>query len=33
MTDILIIGGGHAGAEAARIAARGGARVAMVTMD
>jgi tRNA uridine 5-carboxymethylaminomethyl modification enzyme len=30
--DILIIGGGHAGAEAARVCARGGARVAMVTM-
>jgi len=31
--DIIVIGGGHAGAEAARVAARGGARVAMVTMD
>lgn len=30
--DILVIGGGHAGAEAARVAARGGVRVAMVTM-
>jgi len=30
--DILIIGGGHAGAEAARVAARGGARVALITM-
>src|SRR5215210_9529936 len=30
--DIVIIGGGHAGAEAARVASRGGARVAMVTM-
>ena len=30
--DIIVIGGGHAGAEAARVAARGGARVAMVTM-
>jgi len=30
--DILIIGGGHAGVEAARVAARGGARVAMLTM-
>jgi len=30
--DILVIGGGHAGAEAARVAVRGGARVAMVTM-
>ncbi len=31
--DILVIGGGHAGAEATRIAARGGARVAMITMQ
>lgn len=31
--DILVIGGGHAGAEAARVAARGGARVGMVTMQ
>ena len=31
--DIIVIGGGHAGAEAARVAARGGARVAMVTMQ
>ncbi|HEX7829687.1 MAG TPA: tRNA uridine-5-carboxymethylaminomethyl(34) synthesis enzyme MnmG [Thermoanaerobaculia bacterium] len=31
--DIVVIGGGHAGAEAARIAARGGARVAMITMQ
>jgi tRNA uridine 5-carboxymethylaminomethyl modification enzyme len=30
--DIIVIGGGHAGAEAARVCARGGARVAMVTM-
>ena len=30
--DILVIGGGHAGAEAARVAARGGVRVAMITM-
>jgi tRNA uridine 5-carboxymethylaminomethyl modification enzyme len=30
--DIIVIGGGHAGAEAARVAARGGARVAMITM-
>src|SRR5688572_11842322 len=30
--DIIVIGGGHAGAEAARVAARGGVRVAMVTM-
>ncbi|HEX7155042.1 MAG TPA: tRNA uridine-5-carboxymethylaminomethyl(34) synthesis enzyme MnmG [Thermoanaerobaculia bacterium] len=31
--DILVIGGGHAGAEAARVCARGGARVAMLTMQ
>jgi tRNA uridine 5-carboxymethylaminomethyl modification enzyme len=31
--DVIVIGGGHAGAEAARVCARGGARVAMVTMD
>jgi tRNA uridine 5-carboxymethylaminomethyl modification enzyme len=31
--DIVVIGGGHAGAEAARIAARGGASVALVTMQ
>src|SRR5688572_28989948 len=31
--DILVIGGGHAGAEAARAAARGGARAAMITMQ
>ncbi len=30
--DIIVIGGGHAGAEAARVAARGGVRVAMITM-
>jgi tRNA uridine 5-carboxymethylaminomethyl modification enzyme len=30
--DIVVIGGGHAGAEAARVAARGGAKVALVTM-
>jgi tRNA uridine 5-carboxymethylaminomethyl modification enzyme len=30
--DVIVIGGGHAGAEAARIAARGGAKVALVTM-
>src|SRR5688572_30773023 len=31
--DILVIGGGHAGAEAARVAARGGARVGLITMQ
>ena len=31
--DIIVIGGGHAGAEAARVCARGGVRVAMVTMQ
>lgn len=31
--DVVVIGGGHAGAEAARIAARGGLRVAMITMQ
>jgi tRNA uridine 5-carboxymethylaminomethyl modification enzyme len=31
--DVLVIGGGHAGAEAARVVARGGLRVAMVTMQ
>ena len=31
--DVIIIGGGHAGAEAARVCARGGARVAMITMQ
>src|SRR5215213_5153325 len=30
--DVLVIGGGHAGAEAARVCARGGASVAMITM-
>ena len=30
--DIIVIGGGHAGAEAARVCARGGSRVAMITM-
>src|SRR5713226_6201924 len=33
MLDVIVIGGGHAGAEAARVCARGGIRVAMVTMD
>jgi tRNA uridine 5-carboxymethylaminomethyl modification enzyme len=32
MFDVIIIGGGHAGAEAARVCARGGARVAFLTM-
>ena len=31
--DIVVIGGGHAGAEAARVLARGGASVALVTMQ
>src|SRR5687767_2076352 len=31
--DVIVIGGGHAGAEAARVCARGGLRVAMVTMQ
>jgi tRNA uridine 5-carboxymethylaminomethyl modification enzyme len=30
--DVIVIGGGHAGAEAARVCARGGVRVAMITM-
>ncbi|MBW3670828.1 MAG: tRNA uridine-5-carboxymethylaminomethyl(34) synthesis enzyme MnmG [Acidobacteria bacterium] len=30
--DLIVIGGGHAGAEAARIAARGGLSVALITM-
>src|SRR5687768_13986102 len=30
--DVIVIGGGHAGAEAARLCARGGLRVAMVAM-
>src|SRR3982750_3695324 len=30
--DVIVIGGGHAGAEAARVCARGGLRVAMITM-
>jgi tRNA uridine 5-carboxymethylaminomethyl modification enzyme len=31
--DVIAIGGGHAGAEAARVCARGGATVAMITMQ
>src|SRR5205823_1306111 len=30
--SVIVIGGGHAGAEAARVCARGGARTAMITM-
>jgi len=30
--DVIVIGGGHAGAEAARVCARGGSSVAMLTM-
>jgi tRNA uridine 5-carboxymethylaminomethyl modification enzyme len=32
MFDVIVIGGGHAGAEAARVCARGGTRVALLTM-
>src|SRR4051795_9741537 len=32
MFDVIVIGGGHAGAEAVRVCARGGARVALLTM-
>ncbi len=32
MFDVIVIGGGHAGTEAARVCARGGVRVALVTM-
>jgi tRNA uridine 5-carboxymethylaminomethyl modification enzyme len=32
MFDVIVIGGGHAGAEAARVCALGGARVALLTM-
>src|ERR1700692_2542915 len=32
MFEVIVIGGGHAGAEAARVCARGGVRVALVTM-
>jgi tRNA uridine 5-carboxymethylaminomethyl modification enzyme len=31
--EVIVIGGGHAGAEAARVCARGGARTALVTMQ
>ena len=31
--DVIVIGGGHGGAEAARVCARGGVRVAMITME
>src|ERR1043166_2834306 len=31
--DVVVIGGGHAGAEAARVCARGGVRTAMITMQ
>jgi tRNA uridine 5-carboxymethylaminomethyl modification enzyme len=32
MFDVIVIGGGHAGAEATRVCSRGGARVALITM-
>ena len=31
--DVIVVGGGHAGAEAARVCARGGLRVALITMQ
>ena len=31
--DVIVVGGGHAGSEAAAAAARMGARVALVTMQ
>ena len=31
--DVLVIGGGHAGCEAAAVAARMGARTALITFD
>ena len=33
LTDIIVIGGGHAGVEAASAAARAGAQVLLITMD
>ena len=33
LTDIIVIGGGHAGVEAASAAARTGAQVLLITMD
>ena len=32
-TDVIVIGGGHAGVEAACAAARAGAQVLLITMD
>ena len=32
MFDVIVIGGGHAGSEAARVCARGGLRTAMITL-
>ncbi|MFX5756749.1 FAD-dependent oxidoreductase, partial [Acinetobacter baumannii] len=31
--DVIVVGGGHAGTEAAAVAARRGARVALVSFD
>ncbi len=33
LTDIIVIGGGHAGVEAASAAARTGAQVLLITID
>src|ERR1043165_4918973 len=33
MYDVIVIGGGHAGCEAASAAARGGAKTALITMS
>ena len=33
LTDVIVIGGGHAGVEAACAAARAGAQVLLITMD